>query len=197
MYGANPTNYTPGFAASAPYNYVKSGNIPGLVTNTNRGCIQYDEAPHPSTNQSLLKYIDHNTAANIQGQSLNVLPPQNLVNSETDVNLTGHDLIVFKAYLRHALFNNDTGSPPGDCPAFKQAAGGAWTSVDGRRLKIHSTRTDATGRNADQPGVRDGAIVTSGRHAIELLEVQPEGKAAMTVSAWLNGVKPGGAERFE
>ncbi|MBK9144119.1 MAG: VWA domain-containing protein [Candidatus Melainabacteria bacterium] len=138
----NPTNFVPGAAGSAPFNYVKTGKLPGLVSNTDRGCIQYDEAPHPSTNQSLLKYIDHNSAANIQGQSLNVLPPQNLVNSETDVNLSGHDLIVYKAYLRHALFSNDVGSPPGNCPAHRQAAGGAWTSVVGNSYAWADPLTD-------------------------------------------------------
>ncbi|MGE0880087.1 MAG: methionyl-tRNA formyltransferase [Acidimicrobiia bacterium] len=75
--------------------------------------------------------------------------------------------------------------------------GGAWTSVDGRRLKVHSTRPVASAGEARQPGARDGAIVATGVHSIELLAVQPEGKAAMTATAWLNGLKPGVSERFE
>ncbi len=75
--------------------------------------------------------------------------------------------------------------------------GGHFPSFDGRRLKIHSTRTVATGSNGEQPGFRHGVTVAAGRDAIELIEVQPEGKAAMTASAWVNGVKPGAAERFE
>ncbi len=104
--------------------------IPGLSGTQTHGCIQYDEVPHPTTNQSLLDYVALDTVNFLQGTSLNCLPPQNLANSELGSNLTGDQLIVFKAFLRHHFTMNDYDSPPGNCPAFKQQ-GGAWRPIVG------------------------------------------------------------------
>lgn len=49
-------------------------------------------------------------------------------------------------------------------------AGGAWTTHEGRRLKIWRSRLDDAGR-------------------LEVLEVQPEGKARMSFEAWANGAR--------
>jgi methionyl-tRNA formyltransferase len=70
--------------------------------------------------------------------------------------------------------------------------GRAWTTFRGARLRVLRARpTVAT----LAPGVIDGAIVGAGRGAIELLEVQPEGKAAQPAAAWRNGARlqPGDA----
>lgn len=48
--------------------------------------------------------------------------------------------------------------------------GGAWTTHEGRRLKVWRSRLDAGGR-------------------LELLEVQPEGKTRMSFDAWANGAR--------
>lgn len=56
--------------------------------------------------------------------------------------------------------------------------GGAWTTHRGRRLKIHRTALPPTGA---------GPVVDAGDGPIELVEVQPEGKARMTGPAWANG----------
>ncbi|MEN9654905.1 MAG: hypothetical protein RL235_1017 [Chlamydiota bacterium] len=66
---------------------------------------------------------------------------------------------------------------------------GAWTTVgkEGGRLKILRVKI-VPGRG--QPGViidRARAHVACGEHAIELIEVQPEGKKAMQGEAWLRG----------
>jgi methionyl-tRNA formyltransferase len=62
--------------------------------------------------------------------------------------------------------------------------GGAWTTHRGHRLKVWRTALPPSG-----PGV----AVATGTDPIELLEVQPEGKARMAARAWANGVhwKPG------
>ena len=63
--------------------------------------------------------------------------------------------------------------------------GGAWTTHRGRRLKVWRTALHPTG--ARHRRARRGAT------PIELLEVQPEGKARMPARAWANGAhwRPG------
>lgn len=72
--------------------------------------------------------------------------------------------------------------------------GGAWTTFRGKRLKVHRAApeptTADTGTVAPAPGVVDGARVGCGDGAITLVEVQPEGKAAMTWTAFANGARP-------
>jgi methionyl-tRNA formyltransferase len=87
-------------------------------------------------------------------------------------------------------------SAPADALARLVRAGnprpGAWTLVDGRRLKVwraHARPADAPQHPADH-GIgtidRDGGLAT-GDGVLQLEEVQPEGKAAMPVAAWLAG----------
>jgi len=56
--------------------------------------------------------------------------------------------------------------------------GGAWTTHRGHRLKVWHTALQPTGA---------GIVVPTGTTPIELLEVQPEGKARMHARAWANG----------
>lgn len=74
--------------------------------------------------------------------------------------------------------------------------GGAWTSVAGRRLKIHRAAVRAR-RSVESPGtctVEGGTVfVATGGDDVELVSVQPEGRAAMDASAWANGARPHGA----
>jgi methionyl-tRNA formyltransferase len=55
--------------------------------------------------------------------------------------------------------------------------GGAWTTYNGKRLKVWRTALPAT----------DGVTVPTGTGEIELVEVQPEGKGRMPARAWANG----------
>ncbi len=91
--------------------------------------------------------------------------------------------------------------------------GGAWTTFRGARLKVLEAvqRSDGSDDRA-QRGASDGAgsgagpgtIVPLGRGVgvctgdgvVELLRVQPAGKAPMTASDWVNGARPVG-ERLE
>ena len=66
--------------------------------------------------------------------------------------------------------------------------GEAWTTFRGRRLKVH--RAHAVERSSLAPGVLDGALVGSASGALELVVVQPEGKAPMPFAAWRNGARP-------
>ncbi|WP_195210614.1 methionyl-tRNA formyltransferase [Actinomarinicola tropica] len=67
--------------------------------------------------------------------------------------------------------------------------GGAWTTFRGRRLKVHRTARVPDGP-ALAPGHIDGRHVGAGDGVLELVEVQPEGKARQAASAWVNGARP-------
>lgn len=58
--------------------------------------------------------------------------------------------------------------------------GGAWTLHRGRRLKVWRTAV---------PPVGDGPVVVAGGIPLELVEVQPEGKARIPGAAWANGAR--------
>lgn len=58
--------------------------------------------------------------------------------------------------------------------------GGAWTTHRGRRLKVWRSAVPPAG---------DGPQVMAGGQPIELVEVQPEGKARVPGAAWANGAR--------
>jgi len=66
--------------------------------------------------------------------------------------------------------------------------GGAFTTWNGKRFKIHRTRLA-------EPGA-PGVVVPLAEGAIELLEVQPEGKPRMDAGAWANGARWSAARKF-
>jgi methionyl-tRNA formyltransferase len=65
--------------------------------------------------------------------------------------------------------------------------GGAWTTREGKRLKVLRTALPARGA---------GVTVPAGDEPIELLVVQPEGKAPMEARAWANGARWRDGERL-
>lgn len=72
--------------------------------------------------------------------------------------------------------------------------GGAWTTQGGRRFKVNRARPwpDDTGGGA--PGALHGDRVTTGGGTLQLLEVQPEGRASLDFAAWANGARPADGE---
>lgn len=65
--------------------------------------------------------------------------------------------------------------------------GGAWTTFRGKRLKIHRTTVvDHQGEAGEIVGLR----VSAGEGSVDLIEVQPEGKARQDAAAWRNGAQP-------
>jgi len=68
--------------------------------------------------------------------------------------------------------------------------GGAWTGFRGQRLKVLGARaSDATVDS--EPGRLDGVLVACGDGtAVELVTVQPSGKAAMSAGDFVNGYRP-------
>ncbi len=87
--------------------------------------------------------------------------------------------------------------------------GGAWTEFRGKRLKILQARradaptdletatSEAVARRVVVPGsfIGDNLLAT-GDGVVELLRVQPEGKAAMAALDWARGARPAG-ERID
>ena len=76
--------------------------------------------------------------------------------------------------------------------------GGAWTTFRGKRLKIWSARLapPAVSGTVPVPGGIDGLVVGAGDGALELVEVQPEGKGRQAAAAWRNGARPAPDERL-
>ena len=73
--------------------------------------------------------------------------------------------------------------------------GRAWTTFRGKRLGIVRARVVAAG--GPDPGVIEGVVVGTGEGgAVELVEVQPEGRAVQPATAWRNGARPAPGERL-
>ena len=71
--------------------------------------------------------------------------------------------------------------------------GGAWTTFRDKRLKIHRT---AMAARSSEPGSIDGLTVAAGDGGVELIEVQPQGRARQAAAAWRNGAQPTADDRF-
>jgi methionyl-tRNA formyltransferase len=76
--------------------------------------------------------------------------------------------------------------------------GGAWTEFRGKRLKVHRVELveegEASPLTERVPGMLDRVDVMCGDGVLRLLEVQPEGKAMMSATAWRNGAQPTATE---
>jgi methionyl-tRNA formyltransferase len=64
---------------------------------------------------------------------------------------------------------------------------GAWTTDHGARLKIWRVRPLSEGIDAEPGTVFGHTRVATGEGALELVEVQPEGRRSMDANAWLAG----------
>jgi methionyl-tRNA formyltransferase len=84
-------------------------------------------------------------------------------------------------------------------------AGHAWTTLRGKRLRVltahlrmsnDSESTDPLTQTAGELVDEVGGLVTTGAGLLELVEVQPEGKAPMTWRQFANGARPAAGERL-
>lgn len=68
---------------------------------------------------------------------------------------------------------------------------GAWTTVDGQRLKVLRARPVAGPGPGDAPPgtLLDGPAVATAEGRLDLVEVQPAGKQAMAADAWARGLR--------
>jgi len=78
--------------------------------------------------------------------------------------------------------------------------GRAWTTIDGRRLVVHSARPAGPGPDLAPGSLRvvDGRVLVScgGGERLELLEVQPEGRGPQDAAAFVRGHRPGDDARL-
>ncbi len=73
----------------------------------------------------------------------------------------------------------------------------AWSTFRSHRLKVLRAAVAEAGIGAAlAPGALDGVVVGTGEGALELVLVQPEGKAPQSAEAWRNGARPGPGERL-
>lgn len=74
--------------------------------------------------------------------------------------------------------------------------GGAWTTFRGRRFKVNAAKVwpDETGPGS--AGELHGDRVTCASGTVQLISVQPEGKAATAFADWANGARPLPSEPF-
>ncbi len=72
--------------------------------------------------------------------------------------------------------------------------GRAWTTFRGRRLGVLAARVVESG---PAPGALEDLVVGAGDGAgLSLVEVRPEGRAAMAADAWARGARPEPGERL-
>jgi len=72
--------------------------------------------------------------------------------------------------------------------------GVAWTTFRGRRLKVLAV--EPSDRRGPAGALIEPLVVACWEGALELDRVQPEGKPAMSASAWANGAQPRIGEQF-
>jgi methionyl-tRNA formyltransferase len=73
--------------------------------------------------------------------------------------------------------------------------GGAWTTIGGRRLKVWRAEVRPDGGGLAS-GVLDGTVVGTGSGALELCEVQPDGKPRVRADDWRRGLRAGPDRRL-
>jgi len=79
--------------------------------------------------------------------------------------------------------------------ARRTRVGKAWTTFRGRRLLVLEARAVDVAVSVP-PGALDGALVGTVDGGLELVTVQPEGKAPISAAAWRNGARPAIGERL-
>lgn len=67
--------------------------------------------------------------------------------------------------------------------------GGAWTTFRGKRLKVLRARPWPDREFGEPPGTLVDDAVVTGQGTLQLVEVQPEGKAPTPWAAWANGAR--------
>lgn len=73
----------------------------------------------------------------------------------------------------------------------------AHTEIDGTRLRVVAASFASVDDAAMLPGeFSPGGVVATGHGALQLVRVQPEGRAEMDAGAWLRGRPSGGSRRF-
>jgi len=72
----------------------------------------------------------------------------------------------------------------------------AWTTFEGRRLRVLDSRLVPAPGMSDVPGALHGTTVVTGDGGLELVTVQPEGRRPMGADEWRRGVRAADGERL-
>jgi methionyl-tRNA formyltransferase len=77
-------------------------------------------------------------------------------------------------------------------------APGAWTTLNGSALKLFGAReTSGAGEPGEVIEADERLVISTGRGALEIAEVQPAGKSRLPVAAWLRGRGVATGQRLE
>lgn len=87
-----------------------------------------------------------------------------------------------------SLLHLDWSRPAGELSRVVRL-GRAWTLAGGRRLLVHRARPIEASGATGPPGRLQGTVVATGKGALELLVVQPEGRRPTEAGAWRQGAR--------
>jgi len=88
-------------------------------------------------------------------------------------------------------------SEPATMAARRVRIGGAWTTLQGTRLLVRRARALGEGEvSGSPPGTVEGTRVACSSGWLELIEVQPAGRAPMPADAWRRGARLGDPPRL-
>lgn len=140
----------------------------GLDTGGVYGQVELDIGPDETLEELRARLVDAGTKLLVDQLSAGLGPPQPQV---------GEPLYATK--LDPAELEIDWSRPAVEIHRLVRL-GGAWTTHDGRRVKVWRTSVPPRG---------DAPWVPAGDGPVGLVEVQPEGKPRMAAPAWANGAR--------
>ena len=151
----------------------------GLDTGPIHGCRKVPIGPDETADQLRAVLVEEGTDLLLQQLRDGLTPP-----------VPQHGTPTYAAKIEPAELQLDWSRPAAELDRVVRL-GRAWTMFRARRLRVLRARVVAlpSGHPA-QPGALQGFTVGTGHDALELLEVQPEGKLPMAAREWHNGARP-------
>lgn len=151
----------------------------GLDTGPIHGCRKVTIEPEETADELRAALVEEGTDLLLQQLRDGLTPP-----------VPQHGTPTYAAKIEPAELQLDWSRPAAELDRVVRL-GRAWTMFRARRLRVLRARVVAlpSGHPA-QPGALQGFTVGTGHDALELLEVQPEGKLPMAAREWHNGARP-------
>jgi methionyl-tRNA formyltransferase len=155
----------------------------GLDTGPIHGCRRVPIGPEETADQLRAALVEEGTDLLLQELRDGLTPPVPQEGAPT-----------YAAKIEPAELRLDWTRPAAELHRVVRL-GRAWTTFRGRRLRVLRARVVPVpaGRRRE-PGELTGLIVAAGQDALELIEVQPEGRLPMTATEWHNGARPVGRD---
>ena len=151
----------------------------GLDTGPIHGCRKVTIEPEETADELRAALVEEGTDLLLQQLRDGLTPP-----------VPQHGTPTYAAKIEPAELQLDWSRPAAELDRVVRL-GRAWTMFRARWLRVLRARVVAlpSGHPA-QPGALQGFTVGTGHDALELLEVQPEGKLPMAAREWHNGARP-------